>query len=1129
MIPTIEAIKPKKKAAPSLQETIGDTPADEATPKKTAARGSRKPKNVVKDDPKPKTTANLSVILPPENSELLEVDPNNHMRKRQKTTSPKDETKDEISERTGDVSPMSRVAQRPQRRKASSPTRHQVIWRGNSTMEIIESPLEKDVVKRSERRIPEPELGVQTPLEIGIFQTLEFLEAGEQDAQNDSVPTLYHPQALKVMHIDIKDGTAIDKTPTSPPADSKQKKILHFNPKTGTIGSPPAKKVVAPVEAMKPRSNSRAKQPKSKLVTIRYTHGEASASAIGLQIDQILKGAKRITPSPKKAPLASKPTEISDLDAPKSTKPVTTAPAKPPAALHPFFSGKLALKPSNAKETAKVDVTVIDLEHQEPTSLGRARPGPRDKPPSPSKPRSSAFTGFPGFGASSKVMKFPGAIEPAWPWKDMIHIRGDRLIQDAQSVPVRAALEIRSKPKKSKYQAIEILAEEDIIGTFTADLGVDQALNSIKEIKLDEYPQLPSYLRAPIKHFESGYELQRRIRKELHMRPPLPAAANDEGSSEDEIQERGPSRTNIHPAISKAYASIATSLTAFDQFRYEAQPWTHKNSPRSAAEVLQTGREAVILKEWLQKLTVMSVETGPSDRANSRASSISRRSAVTSKSDPPGKRKRKLKKLDGFIVSSDEEDDMDEISEPEDDISPRGSQGLLKKTVMRASDTAKGSKDAPRLNNAVVISGAHGCGKTAAVYAVAKELGFEVFEINSSSRRSGKDILEKVGDMTRNHLVQRSHNQAPPEPLDEDAQRISDALAEDIKSGRQGTMNSFFKPKDATKPKPKPKKSKPPAKASDPVQASLVPKAPPKQQKQSLILFEEVDVLYEEDKQFWTTVMTLIVQSKRPIIMTCQDESAVPLQSLSLHAILRFTPPPVDLATDYMLLVAANEGHALQRDAVKSLYLSRNLDLRASMTELNFWCQFAVGDVKGGLDWFCPRWPLGCDVDKHGNTIRVVSERTYEAGMGWLSQDFLESHIHYLDIEEETLHQALDGWRLDIGDWQKSIDMIGWAAKTKDLSKGKADVRACLSIYDEFADAMSVADLCSGPAFAPDNRVSPLGSSLQTYANFTRSQSTLLVLNCQTKFEKTTFLIVHFSKLRHSYTSTILARISPFG
>jgi len=138
--------------------------------------------------------------------------------------------------------------------------------------------------------------------------------------------------------------------------------------------------------------------------------------------------------------------------------------------------------------------------------------------------------------------------------------------------------------------------------------------------------------------------------------------------------------------------------------------------------------------------------------------------------------------------------------------------------------------------------------------------------------------------------------------------------------------------------------------------------------------------------------------------------------------------------------------------------------------ELNFWCQFAVGDRKSGLEWFYPRWPKGCDIDEHGNTKRVVSSSTYETGMGWLCQDQFDSHIPYLDIEEETLHEAWDGWDLDVGDWQEHLNLTSWADKIQ----GQNGNQAALGVYEDFTEAMSAADICSASTFAADNKVRTL-------------------------------------------------------
>jgi len=1000
-------------------------PQSEDVPKKAPRKSTKKTKTEVLFE-----SSNAAPMLPAQEAEhgqaeLLEVDPNNSRRKRRKTDSPG--TEGLIKEATEATFPKKKG--RPSKTDNSSPSSRKAP--ATSIQTIIPVDAVPAVINGSQEilsSISDPG-GCPIGSENGTINNSSAshpppLQDDARIGETNILPAVQNAPTQKSMPKDAGDG--------------KPKKILRLNPKTGTIGSPPAKKSFPPIETIT-RGSARGKAPKSRIVTIHYGPSERLPSRIGHKIEQIMNDTKPAPPLPQTA------------------KP---PPAQPPKALHPLFMGKAAPKepPPEPEAAEKASGrTMVDLTG--PATLGRARIRSIVQPSSPPKPRAA----FAGFGKSSMILKFPGAVEPAWPWAGMVHLRGNN--ESRESLCANdTTLQTRPKPKKSKYQAIQISSDEDVIASLANDLSIKSVVENIREINPDEFPPLPPCLRLPTKHYEGGSALQQRVRKELltKLSPPKPAHSD---SSDDEIQTNRPARSVPHPALSRVYNLIPQTLSYFDKGQCETQSWTQKYSPKTAADVLQSGREALILKEWLQKLTVQSVETGPGDKATSRASSVTR---TGPKSENAGKRKRKSKKLDGFVISSDEEDNaMDEITDPEDNVVSDADLGFFKKTVIRAGDAAKGSKEPGRVTNAVVISGPHGCGKTAAVYAIAKELGFEVFEINSSSRRSGKDILEKVGDMTRNHLVQRSQ---APLAVNEDEKRVDDALAHDLQSGRQDTMESFFKPKETAKPKIKPAKPKPAPKEE--IVEKHAPKPAPKQQKQSLILIEEADILYDADRGFWSTILELISQSKRPIIITCNDESVLPMDALTLYAVVRFVPPPIDLATDYMLLVAACEGHIIERGAVKTLYEGRNMDLRASLTDLNFWCQFAVGDLKGGLDWFYPRWRPGSDIDAKGETIRVVSENTYEAGMGWLSQDVLESHVHHLDIEEEVLHEAWDGWHLDIGDWQKTIDIGSWAKDVQKISVVNQDQRFALRIHEDFAASMSEADLFSGGLFAPDNQVS---------------------------------------------------------
>ncbi|KAL6809595.1 hypothetical protein J3E69DRAFT_351075 [Trichoderma sp. SZMC 28015] len=814
------------------------------------------------------------------------------------------------------------------------------------------------------------------------FPASTLSEVALEQLDEATIQTLSKTEPPQLPPSSLRDQTPVPMQP---------KKVLKFNPKTGTLGSPP---------------KSKATSKPSRIVTIKYGRDDEHRKNMGDKITGILEGRLNLSPEPSKR---------------KSTQPRQeqgTGTAEKSRTTHPFFMGKP--KPQSDVSTPG-DSTKKSLSNKSSVFMST--------PVSPKKPRNPFSSGKAiQFGIKSGGTKIPGAMYPLWPARGMVHVR------DADFPYTRAtARESGIGYRRSKRVAVSIAPHDSVLRHLVDELDMTRMRHSLPKNDNNFLPAPPE-LRLPQRHFESGRKLQKRIRPQLqsHIANHFNYDESNLGVDELAIQQH----YKTHAAISRLYKALETQLSAFDRSQCEGSAWIQKYAPVTAAQVLQPGKEALLLSDWLQALRVQSVGSGSSE-------------GDKSKGKP--KKKRKKNKLDGFVIDSEEEDaEMDEISDTDEDWAALPGSGLLKRSVMRSINMAgKGSKEQGRLTNAIVLSGPHGSGKTAAVYAVAKELDFEIFEINAGSRRSGKDILEKVGDMTRNHLVQ--HNRAESTAID------PEEVANDINSGKQGMMTSFFKPKTTAQPT-KPQRAKLPGESVE-----KETKAPPKSQKQSLILLEEVDILFEEDKQFWATLTSLIAQSKRPFIMTCNDESLVPLQSLNLHGIFRFSPAPSSLAVDLCLLIAANEGHALQRSAVEALYTSRNHDLRATITELNYWCQIGVGDRKGGFDWFYLRWPKGSDLDENGDVVRVISEDTYQRGMGWISRDPVVS-TRGLAAEQEAMEQAWDFWGLDMGHWRNSVDMRFPATNTAESKRDITTLRH-LEAYDDFCSAMSSADLYSGGAY----------------------------------------------------------------
>ncbi|KAK2748164.1 Sorting nexin mvp1 [Myotisia sp. PD_48] len=711
------------------------------------------------------------------------------------------------------------------------------------------------------------------------------------------------------------------------------------------------------------RKKSASQNARGKLITLSYGPNEGSKRRVSEIVDGILSG--------KTTYLEYK----SRISQPKK-------PSGPPKPTHPFFLQQSQLrKPAiTSRKTSIIP-----------------------SPPRTAETERVALSTLPSRVSGPKAREFGDLVLPMWPSRDTAHVR------DTDHAMESTGCKFIKRMRKAKESSLPLSDAENLLSSTFRSLQ-----NSIS----GNPTQLRSNaLRRPGKAVFTHTDFREFVLQYF------------QSEKQDDLKD-GDTRNSYaasHAAVRKLSSSLQTSNSAFDQGKFDDTPWTQKYSPESADEVLQTGPEALVLRDWVRNSMVSSVLTGLDTKAS--------RQPSEGKRAKKKKKRKQPKDLDNFIVDSDDEQYvMNELHASDDELAGGTT---VKKSVVRTADPELNDGSSVKhwpSSNTILLSGPSGSGKTAAVYAIAKELGFEVFEINSGSRRSARDIIERVGDMTQNHLVRlgtRDDAEHEAEPSD-----VSNRLNVDSDVGKQSTMASFFKKKDA-----------PTAKArSKPVEVE--PRVCQHDQKQSLILLEEVDVLFNEDKQFWSGVQALVAQSKRPIVMTCNDESLLHLEDMPLYAILRFRPLPCDIATDYIQLLCANEGHVLHRTAVSELYSALRMDLRATITQLNFWCQMGVGSRKSGLDWMVPVHPTNSCTPK--TDIRTASHGTYCEGMGWYSADIVVGVEDKFENRLEMVTEALEQWGINLTDWlELSPESFngGYSDTTslKDITKA-ADVRSSIDL-----------------------------------------------------------------------------------
>nr|AAI41181.1 Atad5 protein [Mus musculus] len=317
----------------------------------------------------------------------------------------------------------------------------------------------------------------------------------------------------------------------------------------------------------------------------------------------------------------------------------------------------------------------------------------------------------------------------------------------------------------------------------------------------------------------------------------------------------------------------------------------------------------------------------------------------------------------------------------------KGKRDEKEEGILDLSDSTdfKGSSDDEenRLCNTVLITGPTGVGKTAAVYACAQELGFKIFEVNASSQRSGRQILSQLKEATQSHQVDKQgvNSQKPcffnnynigksPKKLNSPGKVVTSPRKLPPSSPKTSGQKRALLPKTLANYFKVSSKSK----SNDDVGALMGDDKGVKnsslEQRQliqtkstnannshikdvgaeesnrkkatSLILFEEVDVIFDEDAGFLNAVKTFMATTKRPVILTTSD----PTFSLVFDGCfeeINFSIPSLLNVASYLQVICLVENFRTDFKDFVTLLTANACDIRKSILYLQFWIRSGGG------------------------------------------------------------------------------------------------------------------------------------------------------------------------------------------
>ncbi|NWY69854.1 ATAD5 protein, partial [Erithacus rubecula] len=368
-----------------------------------------------------------------------------------------------------------------------------------------------------------------------------------------------------------------------------------------------------------------------------------------------------------------------------------------------------------------------------------------------------------------------------------------------------------------------------------------------------------------------------------------------------------------------------SDLSALSGVEKEDMLWTEKYQPQDSSELVGNKKEIERLHSWLQEWK--------------------------KRADLEEKRNQKREKED---------------KEQEDSLSS-----------LDFKDCKSDTEEETTLCNTVLITGPPGVGKTAAVYACAQELGFKIFEVNASCQRSGRQILSQLKEATQSHQVDKKGVNAhkpcffnscstakspkkmysPKKVISPRKPPLSPKGAGLKRSLPSKTLANYFKISskckvidgEATSEEKNGGNTQNSLEVKKDAQIKTINKEEGGEHNRksatSLILFEEVDIIFDEDAGFLNAIKTFMATAKRPVILTTNDPTFSLMFDGSFEEI-NFKTPSLINSVSYLQALCLAENLRTDVKDLAALLTTNNCDIRQSVLYLQFWVRSGGGCLK---------------------------------------------------------------------------------------------------------------------------------------------------------------------------------------